>query len=162
MQKMFGGVIAASVMLAGVTAANAATNVAGIYASYGSVSSATSQCSSVGLQQGALPLNYVTYPGGGKKGLTIYTPTSGGLLQLCNGFPAVPAGGLNGFSANAQCAIYSINGNIPAETVNFSFKQTPSDANSAVGTTTVTIPVTDPVGGGCTATINTTTVRTGK
>ncbi len=161
MQKMFGGVIAATVMLAGATVANAATNVAGLYASYGTVATATSQCSAVGLAQGAGNFSEITFPGDGKTGLTIYSPASG-LLQLCNKFPAVPAGGLNGFSAKASCAIYSINGNIPAESVNFSFKQTPIDANSAVGTTTVTIPAADPVGGGCTATINTTTVRTGK
>ena len=146
-----------------VGSAQAANLVKGVYASTGSVASnnGSPNCAAVGLSQGAANISVLSYPGAGKKGLTIYVPGAG-LLQLCSGFAAVPAGGLNNFSSPASCAIYSINGNAPAETVNFSFTSTVTDANSGVGTTTIAIPATSPIGSGCTATVNTTIVRSGK
>ena len=158
-QKLMIGVFSASVALTGV--ANAADLVAGLYGSYGAVASATSQCSAVGLSQGSGNFAELKYPGNGNSGLIIYTPAFG-ILQRCVGFAPVPAGGLNGYSSNASCATYSSGGNLPAEKVNFSFTSTTTDANSSYGTTTITIPASDPVGGGCTATINAAVVRTGK
>ena len=168
MNKLSTGLVAVGLAcVGGALSANAATAATvltpGIYASTGQVASSNgaANCGAVNLTTGTTNDSILHYPGAGKAGLTIYVPAAG-LLELCSKFPAVPAGGLNGFSANAQCAIYSINGNIPAETVNFSFTSTTTDVNSGVGTTTITIPATDPVGGGCTATVNTTIVRTGK
>jgi hypothetical protein len=147
------------------TAATAAAPVlvAGIYTSTGQVASnnGSAGCNAVGLTANAPNNSVINYPGASKAGFVLYVP-SAGALQLCTGFKAIPAGGLNGFSSNASCAIYSVNGNIPAETVNFAFKATTTSANSGVGTTTVTIPATAPIGGGCTATVNTTIVRSGK
>ncbi len=153
----------AGFVLAATAATAAPVLVAGIYASTGQVASnnGSAACAAVGLSANAANLSVINYPGASKAGFTLYVP-SAGLLQLCTGFKAIPAGGLNGYSSNASCAIYSVNGNIPAETVNFSFKATTTNANSGVGTTTVTIPATAPVGGGCTATINTSIVRSGK
>ena len=153
--------------MGGAASANAATAapvlVAGIYASTGQVASnnGSANCSAVNLTTGAANDSILTYPGAGKAGLVIHVPASG-LLETCTGFAAVPSGGLNGFSSSAKCAIYSINGNVPAQPVNFSFTSTTTDANAGVGTTTISIPATDAVGGGCTATVNVTTVRTGK
>ena len=160
---LFAVAVACSAVSASALAAAAPKLVAGVYASTGQVASnnGSANCQAVNLTTGAANDSIVHYTGAGKAGFTIYVPASG-LLELCSGFPDIPAGGLNGFSANAQCAIYSINGNVPPETVNFSFTSTTTDADSAVGTTTITIPATDPVGGGCTATVNTTIVRTGK
>ena len=158
MHRLFGGAFAASIAFSGM--ASAAGMTPGLYGSYGVVSQATSQCSAVGLSQGSGNFSEFKFPGDGKAGFTLYTP-SFGVLQLCNGFAAVPAGGLNGYTSNAQCTTYGTV-SFPAETVNFKFTSTMTDANSGVGSTTVTIPVTDPVGGGCTATVNTAVVRTGK
>ncbi len=158
MHKLFGGIFAASVALSGV--ANAAGMTAGLYGSYGVVASATSQCSAVGLSQGSGNFSEFKFPGDGKSGFTLYTPAFG-ILQLCSGFAAIPAGGLNGYTSNAQCATFG-SLTLPAETVNFKFTSTMTDANSGVGSTTITIPAADPVGGGCTATVNTAVVRTGK
>lgn len=159
----FLAVAAACSVGASAFAAAAPKLATGLYATTGQVASnnGSPNCSAVNLTTGAANDSVLKYPGEGKAGLTVYVPGSG-LLQLCNGFPAVPAGGLNGFSATASCAIYTINGNVPAQPVTFSFTSTTTDADSAVGTTTVAIPATDAVGGGCTATINTTIVRTGK
>ncbi len=157
-------IIGAAVLgLAFAGTANAAPKLsAGIYASTGQVASnnGAATCSAVGLTTGAANNSVLTYPGSGK-GLTIYVPGAG-LLQLCSGFPSVPKKGLDGFKATASCAIYSINGNAPAESVNFSFTSTVTDASSGVGTTTISIPLTSPIGAGCTATVNTTIVRAGK
>ena len=161
MKTILGSALGASVLLAGAAFAAAPKLAAGLYTSEGIVQSATSQCSAVGLSQGAGNFSIVKYPGEGKTGLTIYTPV-GGILQLCTGFAAVPAGGLGSFTSNAKCTTYEESTTIPAETVNFAFTSTVEDANSAVGTTTVTIPVTAGLGGGCTAKINTTIVRSGK
>ena len=156
---------AAGFAMTGVMAtANAATVLtAGQYASTGKVASnnGSANCAAVGLSSGAAILSVLTFPGDGKSGFAIYTG-GGGLLQLCNSFPAVPAGGLNGFSATAKCAIDSLNGSVPAQPVNFAFTSTVTDKNSGIGTTTVSIPATNSVGGGCMATIDTTIVRTGK
>lgn len=160
MSRMTVALVAASLMaVAGV--ANAANLSAGIYNSQGYVVSATSQCSAVGLSQGAGNFSIFRYPGASKSGFTLYSPAFG-VLQLCSGFSAVPAGGLNGYNSNASCTTYSAGGTIPAETVNFAFTATTTDANSGVGTTTITIPANAPVGGGCTATVNTAVVRSGK
>ncbi len=156
-------IAAATAGLFTAAAAQAAGLNAGQYQSTGTVASnnGSANCAAVGFTKGAANNSIVTYPGTGKLGFEIYVPASG-LLQLCSNFPAVPAGGINNFSAAAKCAIYSINGNLPAQTVNFSFTNTVTNANSGVGTTTISIPVTDAVGGGCTATVNTTIVRVGK
>ena len=145
-------------------AASAATLAAGQYSSVGIVASnnGSPNCAAVGLNTNAAVTSFLKYPGAGKTGFTIYTVPFGGGLQLCTGFPAVPAGGINGFSATAKCAIDSIGGNVPAQPVNFTFTNTVTDANSGVGTTQVSIPASDAVGGGCNATIDTTIVRTGK
>ena len=167
MKKLSTGLFAAAIACSAGASALAANSgpklVPGVYASTGQVASnnGSATCQAVNLTTGAANNSILHYTGAGKTGLTIYVPASG-LLELCSGFPATPTGGLNGFSATAQCAIYSINGNVPPEPVNFSFTSTPTDADSAVGTTTISIPATDPVGGGCTATVNTTIVRTGK
>ncbi len=165
MNKFTLGLSAAALVCAGVASANAAAPVlvAGIYASTGSVTSTngSSNCAAAGLTNGSPNTSVLDYPGAGKTGLRLYVPAAG-LLQLCTGFTAIPAGGLNGYSSNAKCAIYSVNGNIPAENVNFSFKATTADANSGVGSTTIAIPATSPVGGGCTAVVTTSIVRTGK
>ena len=156
---------AAGFALVGATAtASAATNLTpGQYASTGTVASnnGSPNCAAVGLTSGAANNSVITFPGNGKPGFTLYVPLSG-TLELCTGFGNVPAGGLNGFSATASCAIDTLNGNIPAQPVNFSFTSTVTDKNSAIGTTTVAIPATNTVGGGCTAKVNTTIVRTGK
>ena len=156
-------IIGAAVLgLAFVGSAQAAKLTAGIYASTGTVASnnGSANCAAVGLSTGAANNSVLSYPGTGK-GLAIYVPGSG-LLQLCSGFPSVPAKGLNGFKATASCAIYSINGNAPAEPVDFAFTSTATDVNSGVGTTTISIPTTSPIGSGCSAVVNTTIVRTGK
>jgi hypothetical protein len=143
------------------TSASAAVALtAGQYSTVGTVTSATSQCSAVGLAANAANNSVLTYPGAGKTGLTIYVPTPG-VLQLCTGFPAVPAAGLSSFTAAGKCAIYSTSGDIPAQPVDFTFKSTAINAFSAVGTTTISIPATDTIGGGCKAVVSTTTVFTG-
>ena len=164
MNNVILGLAAAGFAFVGATA-NAATPVltAGQYASTGTVASnnGSANCGAVGLTQGAANDSVITFPGDGKAGFTLYVPLSG-TIELCTGFGTVPAGGLNGFSATASCAITTLNGSIPAQPVKFSFTSTVTDKNSAIGTTTVAIPATDAVGGGCTATVNTTIVRTGK
>jgi hypothetical protein len=155
--------MSALVLAAGfATCATAATVAltAGQYSTIGTVTSATSQCSAVGLAANAANDSILTYPGAGKTGLTIYVPTPG-VLQLCTGFPAVPAAGLSSFTAAGKCAIYSTSGDIPAQPVDFTFKSTAINAFSAVGTTTISIPATDTIGGGCKAVVSTTTVFTG-
>lgn len=139
----------------------AAGLAAGLYNSTGTVASANSNCAAVGLTAGATNNSVLEYPGAGKTGLEIWVP-SGGVLQQCTGFSAVPAGGLNGFSSSSQCAIYSINGNVPAATVTFSFTSSVTSPNSGVGTTTISISDTAPVGAGCVATVDTAIVRSGK
>ncbi len=160
------GLAAASFAIVGAAAsAGAATPVLtiGQYASTGTVASnnGSANCTAVGLTKGAANDSVITFPGDGKAGFTLYVPLSG-TLELCTGFGTVPAGGLNGFSATANCAIDTINGSIPAQPVKFSFTSTVTDKNSSIGTTTVAIPATNTVGGGCTATVDTTIVRTGK
>lgn len=132
----------------------------GIYASTGTVASANSNCAAVGIAAGGSNNSVLKYPGAGAAGLEIWNP-AGGVLQQCLNFKAVPAGGLNGFTSASKCAIYSINGNVPAATVTFSFTSTPTSTNSAVGTTTLTIASNAPVGAGCVATIDTAIVRSG-
>jgi hypothetical protein len=147
-------------VLMSATAASAAALAVGQYLTTGTVTSATSQCSAVGLSANAANDSVLTYPGAGKTGLTIYVPGSG-VLQLCSGFPAVPTTGLTNFSATGKCAIYSTNGTIPAQPVTFDFKTTVINAFSSIGTTTISIPTTDTLGGGCTATVSTSTVFSG-
>jgi hypothetical protein len=133
----------------------------GFYSSIGTVSSANAACASIGLVAGASNNSNFYYPGAGKKGFTLYVPPSGGILQLCSGFPAVPSGGLNGWSANPTCTIYTAGGNLPAEPVGFAFTSVQTDANSALGQTTINIPATDPVAPGCSAVVTTTTIGSG-
>jgi len=163
MRKYSTTLAVAGLVLAGSAAsANAASLAAATYASIGMVTASNgANCGQIGLTQGASSNSFVNYPGATKTGLTIYTPGPGN-LQLCTGFPAVPAGGLNGFNASANCGIYTVNGNAPPALVAFNFTSTVIDAKSAVGTTTVAIPVTAVLGAGCTATITNTIVRTGK
>lgn len=157
-------IAAAALMVSAGVAIAAPAQVPGIYTSAGIVTqdNGASSCSSVGLTKNSFVSSVLSYPGAGKTGLTLYTIPLPGVLQLCTGFAAVPAGGLNNFTSNASCQVTSTSGSIPAETVNFSFTATAANANSGVGTTTVTIPSLDPVGGGCTATISNTLVRSGK
>ena len=159
---VFGLAAAGLVLAAGTANAAAPALIAGIYESTGQVASnnGSSACAAVGLSANAPNLSVINYPGAGKTGFTLYVP-SAGLLQVCTGFKAIPAGGLNGYSSNASCAIYSVNGNIPAEVVNFAFTSTTANSQSGVGVTTVTIPTTAPIGGGCKAKINTSIVRAG-
>jgi hypothetical protein len=152
---------ASTAMLLGFTvAAQAAALAVGQYANTGTVATATSQCSAVGLAAGAANLSELTYPGAGKTGLALYVPASGS-LQLCTGFAAVPSTGLTNFSSAAKCGIYTLNGNIPPQTVNFTFKSTVINAFSSIGVTTISIPASDTIGGGCVATVDTTAVFTG-
>ena len=155
---------AAGLAFVGATAtASAAALTPGQYASTGTVASnnGSANCSAVGLTPGAANDSIITFPGNGKAGFTLYVPLSG-TIELCTGFGTIPASGLDGFSATASCAISTLNGNVPAQPVKFSFTSSVTDKNSAIGTTTVAIPATDAVGGGCTATVDTTIVRTGK
>jgi hypothetical protein len=154
---------AAAGLLVSASAQAAVTLTAGQYQSTGTVASnnGSANCAAVGLTKGAANNAIVTYPGAGKTGFELYVPSSG-LIQLCLDFPAVPAGGINNFSATAKCAIDSINGDLPAQTVDFKFTNTVVNANSGIGTTTITIPATDAVGGGCSAVVDTTIVRVGK
>ena len=151
---------AAGVLMA--VSANAATLSAGQYDSYGSVTSnnGASTCAGAGLSQGSTVISALTYPGIGKTGFTLYTVPGPGIIQLCTKFPAIPAGGLNGFKASGTCTVYLTSGTVPPSSVSFSFTGKVTDAKSSVGTTTVTIPATSAVGAGCTATLNTTIVRT--
>jgi hypothetical protein len=133
----------------------------GFYSSIGTVTSANAACASIGLVAGSTSNSNFFYPGAGAKGFTIYVPPGGGILQLCTKFPAVPSGGLNGWSANPTCTIYTEGGDLPAEKVNFAFTSVQTDANSALGQTTLTIPAADPVAGGCSAVVTTTTIGSG-
>ena len=85
-----------------------------------------------------------------------------GALQLCNTFATVPAGGLNGYTSVAQCSLSGLNGSVPPQPVTFQFSTTTTDANTAYGTTSVSIPNTNILGAGCIATIATSIVRSGK
>jgi hypothetical protein len=143
-------------------AAHAQTMTAGFYSSTGTVASnnGNSNCAAVGLVPGAANNSVLNFPGDGNPGLTIYVPLSG-TEELCNGFPNVPAGGLNGFNASSDCVIYTAGGAIPTPNVQFQFTSIGVDNYSAIGTTTVTIPANAPIGGGCSATVETTTVYSG-
>jgi hypothetical protein len=143
-------------------AAHAQTMTAGFYSSTGTVASnnGNSNCSAIGLVPGAANDSVLNFPGDGNAGLTIYVPLSG-TEQLCNSFPNVPSGGLNNFNATSNCVIYTANGAIPTAGVQFSFTSIVVDNYSAIGTTTVTIPANAPIGGGCSAVVDTTTVYSG-
>jgi hypothetical protein len=134
----------------------------GFYTSTGTVASnnGNASCAQVGLTPGAANNSVLYFPGDKKTGLTIYVPLSGE-EELCNGFPAVPKAGLNGFSATAQCTVYTLNGNLPAAAVTFAFTATVNDVYSSIGTDTVTISNDAVVGAGCSAVVDTTTVFSG-
>ena len=157
-------ILAAAAMLTSGVATAAPVLTAGLYTSAGVVTqdNGNANCSAVGLTKNSFVTSVLQYPGESKTGLFLYTIPLPGVVQLCVGFPAVPAGGLNNFSATAKCEVVSSGGTVPPSPVNFSFTSTVVNGNSAVGSTTVTIPASDPVGGGCMATISTTLVRSGK
>ncbi len=189
MSSMIKSAMLAGAMLVAGTAAAAAAgtilNVAGNYKSTGTVVSTNSDptaspnpganCAALGLVAGNSNNSVFHYPGPNNTGFSLYVGksdyASGAVttaLQLCNGFPAVPAAGLNGWTPSATCAI-SVSGNGGAVTnlpgtmgVNFAFTSTTQNANTSIGTTTISIPTTAPVGGGCTATVSTVAVRVGK
>jgi hypothetical protein len=183
--------LASAVLVAGATAASAQTVVAtpGLYQSTGTVVSTNNNptaspnpganCATLGLVPGASNNSIFSYPGAGKLGFSLYVPRSSAstatgslvvstLLQLCNGFPATPTTGLNGWAPTATCDIYvSGNGATPVTLpithgVTFAFVSATEDANTAIGTTTITIPSTAAVGAGCQAVVSTVTTRTGK
>jgi len=141
--------------------ASAATLAAGIFASTGKVvqDNGNPNCGQVFLTKDSLNNSVIVYPGANKPGFTLYVPFAGA-LQLCNSYANIPAGGLNGYTSDAQCAL--IPAPVPAQTVNFQFTLTTTDANTGYGTTTVSIPAGNILGGGCVATIATSIVRSGK
>ena len=107
MSKFTIAMAVAAATIGSASVAGAATLAAGQYTSVGFVASdnGSPNCAAVGLTKGSSVVSVVKYPGVAKTGFTIYSVPFGGGLQLCSGFPAVPAAGLNGFSATAQCAI---------------------------------------------------------
>ena len=163
MNKIVLGLAAAGLMAASAASAQTAPSLLkGEYKSTGQVASnnGNANCAAVGLSPGASNISRIVYPGAGVIGFLLYVPAAGG-LQLCNRFPATPTTGLNGWAVNGLCGVSGLAGSIPAQKVNFSFTSTATDANSAYGTTTVSIPTTNTVGGGCQATIYVSLVASG-
>ncbi len=132
----------------------------GTYKSIGTVASDNGKCMAAGLVAGSKSNSRFSYPGVSRTGFNLYTPASG-FLQLCNRFPAVPATGLDGWTVTAQCAVDTVNGDIKAQPVTFTFHTTIEDKNTGIGSTTVSIPASDTVSPGCVATVATTTIVSG-
>ena len=138
---------------------------AGFYASKSVVASnnGASSCNAVGLAQDAAVVSELAYPGDGKTGLTDYTSPNGSvLLEACRGFAAIPATGLDGFSSTATCSFTTTQSAYAESGVSFAFTAKTIDQNASIGTTTISYPSTAGIGAGCTASLNTTLVRTGR
>jgi hypothetical protein len=157
MRNIVLGLAAAGLMTGAAQAQSLSTAT---YRSVGNVVADNGKCGAVGLVKGDTVFNLLVYPGVSRTGFYLYTP-GGGALQLCDRYPATPATGLNGWNVTAQCAIDTVNGDVKAQPVMFSFTSTTEDANTAIGTTTVSIPTTNSVGGGCVATVATTLIVSG-
>jgi len=163
MNKFVLGLAAAGLMAASAASAQTPPSLLkGEYKSTGKVASdnGNTNCAAVGLTTGTPNLSRIVYPGPSAIGFLLYVPAPGG-LQVCNRFPATPASGLANWTVTGKCSVAGLGGTIPGQNVTFTFSSTTTDSNSAYGSTSVSIPAANTVGGGCQATIATTLVVSG-
>jgi len=129
--------------------------IKGTYNLTGAVSATNNNC---GFQPGDEVTGYIVYPGAGKNGFALAVPLSTAPAQvtIANDFPAVPAGGLNGWNAKATLTSFS-NGAVAQGPfgVLVTFNAFVAVANNA-GQASITI-----TGPACTETLEVTLLRTG-